>query len=239
MRTIEIKRYIAGGLAAALLGVLTAPATLAQQPAPAAQPQAGAQLTVTGPAGSQVNVDGLGAVTGATVFSGSRVVTPTGVTGTIVLNGTRVTLSESTDAVVSFSGSTLRVDVVCGAAQGAAAPGSTLEIFTQADVNVHATAAGVRVSGDGRNVELASDEQVSLAGSSRLVIPGGASAEFSSVNCSCMCAQPAAFPAVPVVAAGGFPGALLAAILAGAAAAVIVPVVIDEDQPEDISPSSF
>ena len=231
---IRTDRFLAAALAVALGGAVTAPLASAQDAAPAAH--GGAQITVTGPTGAQVTLDGVSAATGATVFSGSRITTPAGVTGTISLNGSTVAINESTDAVVSFAGTMLRLDVVCGSTTSAAAAGQTVEIVAQADGNVHATAPGVRVTAEGRDVTLDNDQQISYAGASRVVVAGGSSAEFATVNCDCMCAQPAVFPPVPVVASAGFPLWAILGLIAGGAA-VVIPVVIDEDDDEDVSPS--
>src|SRR5436309_1368207 len=82
--------------------------------ASAAPPQATATVTITG--SGQVKVDGAAAVTGSTLFSGSRITTAGGSGATIVIGGTQVVLSENTDAVVTFAPTAVRVDVVCGSA---------------------------------------------------------------------------------------------------------------------------
>jgi uncharacterized protein with beta-barrel porin domain len=235
---IRFDSLVSTALSVALLAVVSVPTARAQDAAATAT-QSGAQLSVTGPAGAQVTLDGVSAATGATVFSGSRIVTPAGVTGTVVVNGSRVTLNESTDAVVSFNPALLRLDVICGSATGAAAPGQTVEIFTQADANVHATAPGVRVTAEGRDITLDNDQQISYAGASRVIMAGGSSADFATVNCDCMCAQPPVFPPAVVAASPGFPLWAILAIIGGTAG-VIVPIVIDDDDDDEVvSQSQF
>lgn len=219
-----------------LVGHVAALPALAQQ---ASAPRTGAQLSMTG--NGEFKIDGTPAVTGATVFSGSRLSTGAGATGVVTLNGTRLMLNENTDGVLTFGGSSLRFDVVCGSASGSAATGGTVEILTQADTNVHAQAAGVRVAAEGKSVDLLGDEQQSYLGSTRIMVPGGSSVEFATVNCSCMCAAPAVFPAAPIIA-GGFPLLGLIALLAGGTAAVVTPIILTDDNPQtppEVSRSSF
>ena len=207
---------------------LSAPAGLVT----AAAQQTGAEVTVTGT--GQVRIDGAAAATGATLFSGSRVTTDANAGATVTIAGSRVTLGADTDAVISFTPTSVRVDVVCGTASAAAAPGTTFELVTHDDTNVHVQTGSLRVAAEGKTAEMGNDEQQSYADGARITAAGGTSFETATILCSCKCAAPTPFPVAPVAAAGGIGGGLLAAIIAGAAAAVLVPVIIDqvtEDEP--------
>src|SRR5438105_7106036 len=67
--------------------------------------QPGASVTVTGT--GQTRIDGTPAATGATLFSGSRIATEKDTSATVTIGGAHVTLAPSTDAVVTFSASSV------------------------------------------------------------------------------------------------------------------------------------
>jgi len=188
-----------------------------------------AAVTVTG--SGQAHIDGVAATTGATIFSGSRITTDKGTTATVAVGGSRIMIGDSTDAVFSMNGSAIRLDIVCGSATGSAAAGSTVDVYTKDDTNVHAQAGGLQVAAEGRTMSLGNDEQQSFNGGTHITANENASFEAATVLCSCKCAAPTAFPTT-AVAAGGISAALIAALLAGAAAAIAIPIIVTGEEPE-------
>ena len=207
--------------------------TSVAHPVPAVAQVPGAQLTTTG-AGT-VRIDGAIAATGATLFSGSRITTSSGISAVVAANGSRVTINPDTDAVVTFAGGFMRADVLCGSASGAPAAGTAFEMITQGGTSVYVQSGTVQVLADGRTTDLIANQTQTFDGGVRITTTGGAVVDASSILCSCMCAVPVAFPVAPV--AGGAPIGLILALIAGGAAAAIIPIAIDEDD-DDITPIS-
>jgi hypothetical protein len=190
----------------------------------------GAEITVTG----TVTVDGAPATTGGTVFPGSRIKTEKGSTATISYNGMRLTILELTDGIVTFTDTSMRGDIVCGSATGGSVDGSTVQVVTQDDTNVHVGTGGAEVIAESKTTTLASDEQQTFDGSTRVTARGASSFDLATVLCSCKCAVPVVFPA-PIAA--GIPAGVIAAIVGGAITGVIIPPIVNDDPPP-ISPSS-
>jgi hypothetical protein len=190
-----------------------------------AAPQGGAPLTVNG--GGQVRVDGVTAVTGATVFSGSRVSTPAGTTASITSGGSRVTINSETDAIVTYAGGYMRADVICGSASGVPAAGQTFELITHGDTSLYVQAGTIRVMAEGKTTDLITNQTQTFTGGVHVMASGAAAFDATTILCSCMCAAPAAFP---VVAAGSSLALLLLLLGGAAAAAVAVPVALSGDE---------
>jgi hypothetical protein len=223
-----------GALARSIAGNDEAPAGNPAEPAPVA-PQAGAEVSVSGAGATRI--DGTPAVTGATLFSGSRITTDAGATATVTISGSRVTLGENTDAVISFSDSWVRVDIVCGSASTAAAPGAKIEVVTKDYANVHVQSGSAQVVSEGKASDLASDQHQTFLGSSRTTASDGSSVEVAALDCAGMC-TPAPFPTalVATAATAGISAGVIAAIVGGVVAGVTVPVVNDDEEPP-VSPS--
>lgn len=179
--------------------------------------QGGAQLTVSG--GGTVRVDGAAAVTGATIFSGSRVSTSGGATAVVTSAGSRVSINADTDAIVTYAGGFMRADIVCGSASGQPAPGATFDLITHGDTNVFVSAGTTKVQAEGKSVDLVTNQNQTFKGGVRVTASGPSSFEASTILCSCLCAAPVAFP---VIAGAGFPLALLLTLIGGGAAAVTI-----------------
>jgi hypothetical protein len=191
----------------------------------------GAEITVTG----TVTVDGAPATSGGTVFPGSRIKTEKGSTATISYNGMRTTILELTDGIVTFTDTSMRADLICGSATGASVDGSTVQVVTQDDTNVHVGAGGAEVIAESKTTSLVTDEQQTFEGSTRVTARGASSFDLATVLCSCKCAAPVIIPFAPV--AGGIGAGVIAAIIGGAITAVIIPPIVNDDPPP-ISPSS-
>jgi hypothetical protein len=192
----------------------------------------GAEITVTG----SVTVDGASATSGGTVFPGSRIKTEKGSTATISYNGMRVTILELTDGIVTFTDTSMRADLICGSATGASVAGSTVQVVTQDDTNVHVGAGQAEVIAESKTTSLLTDEQQTFDGSTRVTARDASSFDLATVLCSCKCAVPVVFP--PVVAAAGIPSGIIAAIIGGAVTAVVIPFIPEDEDPPPISPSS-
>jgi len=206
-------------------------AALAATATQAGEAQAkGAEITVTG----TVTVDGAPAATGGTVFPGSRIKTEKGSTATVSYNGMRLTILELTDAILTFSDTSMRGDLICGSATGASVDGSTVQVVTQDDTNVHVGAGEAEVVAETKTTSLVTDEQQTFEGTTRVTARNASSFDLATVLCSCKCAVPVAFPAV---VAAGIPAGLIAAIIGGAITAVVIPPIVNDDPPP-ISPSS-
>jgi len=190
-----------------------------------AAPQGGAPLTVNG--GGQVRVDGVTAVTGATIFSGTRVTTPGGTTASVTSGGSRVTINSETDAVVTYAGGYIRTDVICGSASGVPAAGQTFELITHGDTNIYVQSGTIRGMAEGKTTELITNQTQMFTGGVHVMASGAAAFDASTVLCSCMCAAPVPFPKIATAA----PIALLLLLLGGAAAAAVaVPVALSGDE---------
>jgi hypothetical protein len=192
----------------------------------------GAEITVSG----DVTVDGAPATTGGTVFPGSRIKTGKGATATISYNGMRLTILELADGIVTFTDTSMRGDLVCGSATGASVDGSTVQVVTQDDTNVHVGAGAAEVIAESKTTSLATDEQQTFEGSTRVTARGASSFDLATVLCSCKCAVPVV-PVIPLVASAGIPAGVIAAIIGGAVTAVVIPPIVNDDPPP-ISPSS-
>ncbi|HQR38291.1 MAG TPA: hypothetical protein PLF26_07785 [Blastocatellia bacterium] len=200
---------------------------------PASAQAPGAQLTVTG--GDKVKIDGLDAVSGSTVFTGSRVTTTSGVTAQIMSAGSRVTIQPETDATVVFAGSFMRVDVICGVANGDPAPGAAFELITHGDTSVFVASGAVQVEAEGKMTNLAANQTQTFEDGVHIRTTGASSFEASTLLCSCLCAAPVIFPVIAVP----FPVALVALLIGGGAAAVAVPIIIHNDNPQIIVSNPF
>ena len=219
MKILRRMRPMTWVVIATLLSIgLVAPASAA--------PQGGAPLTVNG--GGQVRVDGVAAVTGATVFSGSRISTPAGTTASVTTGGSRVTINAETDAIVTYAGGYMRADVICGSASGVPAAGQTFELITHGDTSLYVQTGTIRVMAEGKTTDLVTDQTQTFTGGVHVIASGAASFDATTILCSCMCAAPVAFPVVPV--AGGISTLLLLLLGGAAAAAVAIPVSLSGDE---------
>ena len=203
------------------------------RPAPASAQAAGAQLTLTG--GGKVKIDGIDAASGATVFTGSRVTTDSGVTAVITTGGSRLTLQPETDATVVFAGSFVRADVICGVANGDPAPGAAFELITHGDTSVYCAAGALQVEAEGKTTALAANQTQTFEDGVHIRTTGASSFEASTLLCSCLCAAPVIFPVIAVP----FPVALVALLIGGGAAAVAVPIAVHNDEGQVIVSNPF
>lgn len=211
MRSLRVLRPVTWLVAFTFFSVF-----LVASPSGAAAAQAGATLTING--GGSVRVDGASAVTGATIFSGSRITTASGATAVVTSAGSRVTINTDTDAIITYAGGFVRADVICGSASGAPAPGATFDLITHGDTNVFVSTGSVKVQAEGKSVDLVTSQNQTFQGGVHVTSSGPSSFEASTMLCSCLCAAPATFPVV----AAAFPLALLLLLIGGGAAAATV-----------------